>query len=333
MTSLIRWGIIGCGNISHDFVTAVRSLKAEENQTVVAVAARSLENAKKFAGKHQVPKAYGSYAEIMDDPDIDVYYVGTVQPTHFDVVSQLLKARRPVLCEKPLCMTVRQTQELVNLSYEKETFLMEAVWTRCFPAVRRLVQELEDGIIGDVLHVSATFGIATEPDSRLRKMSLGGGSALDLGIYCAQLVNLVMANQRWSQLRTLGHLNSDGCDLSLSTSVTYPNRQLATLVTHCEVQLHNEAVISGTKGIIKLAPPFHCPTELELPSGSVSFPLPDSLPDATYMYANSAGLQYEALHAADCLRKGDAAVAPSVFRARRPVTALRPLPQVSSSHH
>ena len=83
-------------------------------------------------------------------------------------------------------------------------------------------------------------------------MATGGGTALDLGIYGAQLTNQVMENQRWSQLRTLGHLNSEGCDLSLSTSVTYPGRQLATLVTHCEVAMDCRAVITGTKGIMKV---------------------------------------------------------------------------------
>jgi len=251
-----------------------------------------------------VGKAYGSYKELIDDPDIDVFYVGSVHTAHFELVSRLLSAGRAVLCEKPLCLTVRQVQELVSLAQEKQTFLMEAVWSRCLPAYRRLVAELEAGAVGEVKHVTATFGVSTTEDSRLRKMALGGGSALDLGIYCAQLVNLVFKNQRWSQLRTLGQLNAEGCDVSLSTSVSYPGGALATLVCSSEAQMVNQAIIAGTKGIIRLEAPFHTTTELQLPSGPVQFPLLESVPDADFNFVNSANLQHEALHVADCLRKG-----------------------------
>ncbi|XP_043216644.1 trans-1,2-dihydrobenzene-1,2-diol dehydrogenase-like isoform X3 [Amphibalanus amphitrite] len=304
MASAIRWGILSTGKISHDFVTAVRSLAPEENQKVTAVAARQLEKAQEFAKCHNIEKAYGSYPELIADGDIDVVYVGSVNPTHYELVKQLLEAGRAVLCEKPLCINVRQTQELVALARERDTFLMEAVWTRCFPSVRRMMEELKTGTIGEVKHIAATFGIYTPENNRVRTKATGGGTALDLGVYCAQLTNLVMDNQSWSRLRTLGHLNNEGCDLSLSTSVTYPGRELATLVTHCEVAMECAAVITGTKGIMKLLPPFHAPTELVLPSGTVSYPVPPSFPGAQYNFENSAGLQYEALHVAECLRKG-----------------------------
>jgi len=304
MASPIRWGIVSCGRISHDFVTAIRSLKPEENQTIAAVAARSIEDAKQFAEKHHVGKAYGSYDELIADPDIDVFYVGTIAPAHFDMACRLLAAGRPVLCEKPLCMTLRQTQELVSIAREKRVFLMEAVWSRCLPAYRRLVAELEAGTIGEVKHVTATLAFAAPDGSPVRKMSVGGGTALHIGNYPAQLANLVFRDQRWSDLRTLGHLNTEGCDSSLSTSVSYPGGGMATLMAGFDVTMLNEAVIAGTKGIIKLAPPFHSTTELHLPTGVVDFPLPESVPDASYNFPNSANLQHEALHAADCVRKG-----------------------------
>ena len=95
-------------------------------------------------------------------------YVGSVNPAHYELVKELLTAGRPVLCEKPLAMNARQTQELAALAREKETFLMEAVWTRCFPAVQRLMKEIKDGAIGEVKHIGANFGISTPDDSRVR---------------------------------------------------------------------------------------------------------------------------------------------------------------------
>ena len=98
----------------------------------------------------------------------DVVYVGSVNPTHYDLVKQLLMAGRPILCEKPLCMNVRQTEELVALARQRDTFLMEAVWTRFFPSVRRMMEELKAGTIGEVKHIAANFGIYTPEGNRVR---------------------------------------------------------------------------------------------------------------------------------------------------------------------
>ena len=98
----------------------------------------------------------------------DVVYVGSVNPTHYELVTQLLTAGRAVLCEKPLCINVRQTQELVALARQQDTFLMEAIWTRCFPSVRRMMQELKAGTIGEVKHIAANFGIVKPEGDRVR---------------------------------------------------------------------------------------------------------------------------------------------------------------------
>ena len=95
-------------------------------------------------------------------------YVGSVNPTHYELVKQLLNAGRAVLCEKPLCINVRQTQDLVALARQRDTFLMEAVWTRFFPSVRRMMKELKAGTIGEVKHIAVNFGIVTPEGNRVR---------------------------------------------------------------------------------------------------------------------------------------------------------------------
>ena len=100
-------------------------------------------------------------------------YVASINPSHYELVRQLLAAGRPVLCEKPLCMNVRQTQDLVSLARQRDTFVMEAVWTRCFPAVQRMLKELQAGTIGEVKHVAANFGIATPEGNRVRWVPIG----------------------------------------------------------------------------------------------------------------------------------------------------------------
>ncbi|KAG0719546.1 Trans-1,2-dihydrobenzene-1,2-diol dehydrogenase [Chionoecetes opilio] len=152
-----RWGIISVGMISCDFAAAVQLLPKEEHQ-VVAVAARSLQDAKNFAAKYGIEKAYGSYSEMAKDPNVDVVYIGTTHICHLPVSSQMLKAGKPVLCEKPLCMNVRETQQLVQTARECGVFLMEAVFSRFFPAYKELSRRLQDGEIGEVVQVIASLG-------------------------------------------------------------------------------------------------------------------------------------------------------------------------------
>ena len=125
---------------------------------MVAVAARKLEDAEKFAGKHGIPKAYGDYSSLATDPDIDVVYVGSIHPRHLAMARIYLEAGKNVLCEKPLCMNLKETVELVELARRKKVFLMEAIWSRCIPSYQALRQELAAGTVGDVKQVICTFG-------------------------------------------------------------------------------------------------------------------------------------------------------------------------------
>ena len=122
------------------------------------MAARKLEDAEKFAGKHGIAKAYGDYSGLATDPDIDVVYVGSIHPRHLALARIYLEAGKNVLCEKPLCMNLKETVELVELARRKKVFLMEAIWSRCIPSYQALRQELAAGTVGDVKQVICTFG-------------------------------------------------------------------------------------------------------------------------------------------------------------------------------
>ena len=153
-----RWGIASAGRISHDFTNSIVGVLPSEDHKVVAVAARRLEDAQKFAEKHGIEKAYGDYSGLANDPDIDVVYVGSIHPQHLALAKQFLQAGKHVLCEKPLCMNVRETVELVELARSKKLFLMEAIWSRCIPSYQALRQELAAGTVGDVKQIICTIG-------------------------------------------------------------------------------------------------------------------------------------------------------------------------------
>ena len=152
----LRWGICAAGLISNDFVVSLKALPASDHQ-VVAVGARSLERAQQFAATHGIPRAYGSYEEVAADPEVDVVYVGTIHPTHLATSTMALSKGKPVLCEKPLTMNVRDTETLISIAKESGLFFMEANWMRFFPVMAEVRKLLAENAIGEVKHINVTF--------------------------------------------------------------------------------------------------------------------------------------------------------------------------------
>ncbi|XP_020289383.1 trans-1,2-dihydrobenzene-1,2-diol dehydrogenase-like [Pseudomyrmex gracilis] len=302
MNMTLRWGIASAGKISHDFVTALRGLPADEHE-VVAVAARELSRAQQFAKLHKIKKSYDKYEELALDRDIDIVYIGAINTLHFDIAMMMLEHGKHVLCEKPLTMNLKQTTELIQYARTKKLFLMEAVWSRCFPVYDAIRKELASGSLGDIHQVNVNFGFDLSDIIRVTTKELGGGTILDLGVYCLQFACLIYNNEKPESIKASGFLNENGVDMSVSTTLLYKGNRTATLVTQGLVTLPNEAFVCGKKGMIKV-PNFWCPTTVSLPSGTVNAPLPESTKHETFNFINSAGLCYEAAEARECILKG-----------------------------
>lgn len=297
----IKWGIASAGKISHDFVTAVRTLPASEHE-IVGVAARELSRAQSFSELHKIKKAYGSYEELAKDKDIEVVYLGMLNPQHFDVAKLMLNNGKHVLCEKPLTMNLKQTKQLIDLAKEKKLFLMEGIWSRCFPVYEAVKKEIDSGSIGEVQQVLVSFGFRMPEIDRLNKKQLGGGTVLDLGVYTIQFASFIFDNEVPHTVRAGGCLNEEGVDLSVSASFHYKGNRTATILTHSLVHLPNEAYVIGTKGMIKI-PKFWCPTAITLPSGTeINEPTPQA--EHKFNFVHSCGLRYEADEVRRCILKG-----------------------------
>lgn len=299
----LRWGIASAGQIAHDFATAMHTLPAKEHK-IIAVAAQQLSRAQAFATLHKIPKAFDDYEKLALDKEIDIVYIGTLHPQHFDIAMMMLKHNKHILCEKPLTMNLKQATELINYARSKKLFLMEAVWSRCFPAYDAVRKELASGNIGDVHQVIASLGFRFPHVDRITKKELGGGTILDLGIYCLQFACLVYGNEMPESIKASGVVNENGVDMSMSATLFYKGDRTATIMSHGLVTLPNEAYICGTKGMIKL-PTFWCPTTVELPNETVKqFSLPESNQEIQFKLKNSVGLSYEAAEARECILKG-----------------------------
>jgi len=296
-----RWGIASAGKICHDFVNALTCLPPTEHK-VVAVAARSLDSAQALADKFGVEKALQGYEALAKDPDVEVVYVGTIHVKHLEVAKLMLEGGKHVLCEKPLCINVKETRELVSLAREKGLFLMEAIWSRCIPSHREVDRLIKAGAIGEVKNVLASFGAYCESD-RLHQMALGGGTVLDLGIYCIQLAQLAMGKEKPEKIIAGGHLGPDKVDESTSATLLYSGGRTATLLSSAVVNLPCEGFIIGTKGTLKLNSPMWTATVLDTPEGTKSWQLPPGAKHK-FNYGNGENMTYEAQHVRECLQAG-----------------------------
>ena len=126
------------------------------------MAARNLARAQEFAKKFEIPKAYDNYEDLAKDQSLEVIYVGTICNTHLEVCKMLLNHGKNVLCEKPLALNVKETQEILDLAKERKCFFMEGMWTWFLPVYKKLRQEIESGAIGKVCNIISDFGFKVE---------------------------------------------------------------------------------------------------------------------------------------------------------------------------
>lgn len=162
----LRWGIASAGLISSDFVNVLGTLSDDDHQ-VVAVAARDLSRAKEFAEKFDIANAYDAYVKLAEDTNVEVVYIGTLNPQHYEVAKLMLEHGKHVLVEKPMCMNEKQAKELIAYAERKKLFLMEAIWSRFFPSYQYLREQIQNGTLGDIKSVQASFGLPIQHVDRL----------------------------------------------------------------------------------------------------------------------------------------------------------------------
>uniref|UniRef100_A0A8D0DHS9 Trans-1,2-dihydrobenzene-1,2-diol dehydrogenase n=1 Tax=Salvator merianae TaxID=96440 RepID=A0A8D0DHS9_SALMN len=296
-----RWGICSAGKISHDFLVALKTLPPEDHK-VVAIASRDLSQAQEYAKKHGIPKAYGSYAQLAEDPDVDVVYIGVLNPYHLPSTLFFIQAGKNVLCEKPMGMNTAEVKTMVRAAQEKNVFLMEGFWSRFFPASEKIRSLLSQGAIGDVLVFHAEFGSPQLSVPRCVEKELGGGGLLDIGCYCVQFACMVFNGEKPESVVASGFLHSTGVDETVSIILNYSGNRQATLTCTMAAKMPSRASIYGTKGMIEIPGHFWCPTELVVNGQREEFPLPP--PSQKLQFCNSTGLRYEAEHVRQCLLKG-----------------------------
>lgn len=242
----MKVGIIGTGWIAEKAAITLNGLQECE---AYAVGSRSIETAQAFAAKWNIAKAYGSYKELLEDPDVDLVYVGTPHSHHYDVTRDALLAGKPCLVEKAFMANARQAEEIINLAHERKVFLAEAIWTRYQPAVGIVRSIIDSGRIGQPRLITATLGYSMGNKLRIMRPELCGGALLDLGVYVINFVRM-FSNAAIKQID--GHcVKSDtGMDLTNAITIILEDGILANVQSSATCVGDNIGVIAGTEGNI-----------------------------------------------------------------------------------
>ena len=286
--------IIGTGNIACHMATALNGLPEEIG--AYAVASRNLEKAWEFAEKWHFQKAYGSYEELVKDPEVDLVYVATPHSIHYENVKLCLEHGKNVLVEKAFTANRKQAEELLNLAREKKLLLAEAIWTRYMPS-RKLVEDLlKQGEIGTPISLDADFSIPISHVERLRSPELAGGALLDLGMYTLTFASMFFGDNV-EKIESTCEKFSTGVDATDHILLKYSDGRVANLRTSMVLGPINEGKIVGTKGYLKI-------DNLNNFSKIESYDLEGNLKNTYYPPAQINGYEYEVLACKKALEEG-----------------------------
>jgi predicted dehydrogenase len=304
VTDLTSWGILATGHIASVFVRDLALLPNEAR--LVAVGSRSLEKAMGFAADHGIPRAYDSYAELAGDPDIDVVYVASSHHDHFASAKLCLEGGKSVLVEKPLTTNPADTAELINLADERGLFLMEALWTRTNPLLRKAAALAAAGDLGEIRHVSANFGFAFRGPltHRLFDPAQAGGAILDAGVYPLHVVNLFLGEP--AELVGYGSHAATGVDSHAAAVLNYPATEdrpaaTATVICSLEADLSTSLEVYGSSGRIMINDFFILPKEMLVYRGHHR----DIAPEVFVTQWPGGGYTFQAQEVMRCLRAGE----------------------------
>jgi len=258
MTRQLRWGILGTGNIARQFADGVVTCPRAR---IVAVGSRAGETARAFAGERKIPAAYGSYDQLVADPNVDAIYNSLPNNLHHQWTVKSLEAGKHVLCEKPFAMNIGEAAEMFDVARKHKRVLVEAFMYRSHPLTHAVLAAVRGGEIGDARLIRTSFCYRTTRMENIRfNKSLGGGGLMDIGCYCINFSRL-FAGAEPSAVHAHAHFSQSGVDDVMSASMEFPNGILASFTCGMDVHANNMATICGTEGYIEIPVPWKPPQQ------------------------------------------------------------------------
>jgi xylose dehydrogenase (NAD/NADP) len=253
----LRWGLICTANINRALIPAIRASKRSE---LAAVASRDLARAQDYAREWDIPHVHGSYQALLDDPDVDVIYNALPNALHCEWTVKAADAGKHVLCEKPLAVSVKEVDRIIQASERNRVVILEAFMYRYHPQTLKVQGLVHEGAIGDLRLVRAVFSFPLEPAEggmppMLLDPDLGGGSLWDVGCYP---VSFAQALTGGDPVAVFGWqvLGDTGVDLTFAGQMRFAYDVLAQFDSSFQAPLRWEAEVVGSQGSLRLGEPW-----------------------------------------------------------------------------
>ena len=286
----LRYGILSTSSIAPRFIAAVRAAGAGE---IVALSSRTVEKAREKARQWQIPRAYGSHSALLEDGDVNIVYISTVNSQHYPWAKAALEHGKHVLCEKPCTTASAQTRELYALAREKGLFFMEAEKMLFLPAVRAVQEKIAAGELGQIYMAELSHSFSASYNAWMFDPNVGGGPLLSSGIYAVQLL-------RWlfgpiSSISGRRSAMENGVEWQYILTGSTESGVLFSAKNSTRAILDNTARIFGTRGWVELPEYWK--------ARKAVFHIAGQEPQ-TLEFPCEHELVYEAEHVKDCLQRG-----------------------------
>ncbi len=260
---MINWGIIGLGNMANKFASSINKVK---NSKLISIASTNFLRLKSFGDKYNIDKKYRykNYDEILNCDKINAIYISTLNNTHPEIIMKAAKAKKNILCEKPVATNYNDTIKVFETLDKSNVFFLEAIAYRLHEQTKFVINKIIEGEIGELKSIESTFGFTSkkiDPKSRLYNPGLGGGAILDVGCYpvsfSSLLANLKKTNTPDPEIIDVsGSICKTNVDDIAYASLVFEKKIIAKIGVAISLQMKNQTSIIGTKGNILIYNPW-----------------------------------------------------------------------------
>lgn len=252
MANQLRWGLLSTAKINN---AVIKPIKESKHHELVAVASRSLDKAKAYAAEKGIPKAYGSYDEMLADPQVDVVYISLPNHLHAEWTIKACQAGKHVLCEKPLALTLEEVDAIQAAAQKAGVVVEEAFMYRHHPLTLKVKEMLDQGAIGRIRMIRGVFTFLLSESKKGRLVPEGGGSLWDVGCYPINYIR-TMLNAMPEEVFSWQVTGPTGVDLSFSGEMRFSGDVLAQFQSGFNAREYSSMEIMGEKGTLFIPNPF-----------------------------------------------------------------------------
>ncbi|MDO4940890.1 MAG: Gfo/Idh/MocA family oxidoreductase [Erysipelotrichaceae bacterium] len=289
----MKIGVLGTGSIAATLSDTFNKMNEVE---CYAVASRNIDKANKFKEKYHYEKAYGSYVELVQDPNVELVYVATPHSTHYECMKLCIENHKPVLCEKAFCVNAKQAKEIYELSKKNNVFVSEALWPRYMPSRKLIDDVISSGIIGKPNILTGNLSYVIYQIDRLVNPELAGGALLDVGVYGLNFALMHFGDdiERIETSVKMSNTNVDGME---TITLFYKDGRMANLTHGLYSRSDRKGIIWGDKGYIVVE-------NINNPNSIKVFDCEDKLIKEVIIPEQISGYEYEFLECKKCLEEG-----------------------------